>query len=363
MSTQKLTILLAITSFLLFSAGCIGEDLTAEQIAEEYKQKMEDLEDFSGTVYTTTYMGEQEMTTISTITQKMPDKMKMVTLQAEQGEGTTLVSDGKTMWAYDANQNTVVITELDSIDGYDASQMDYTETIQNFMDGNEVTFDGMDNVNGRLSYAISIKPNEDTISGFGFDMKAWIDKETWMILKYEFDDEDGNLMMVTEFRDLKVNTGIPDSEFVFDIPEGTDVVTFDSFAEFVAEEMPLEEEQTVSENHVFLPSYLPEGYEFESMTHNNNPKYFEDVRETVSIVYPGESGHLYINENFYDGEPPAIMDIDGEMVDINGHEGILISPDDVGESVSLSWTIGNARISMIGSMGSEEIIKIAESME
>lgn len=35
MSTQKLTLVLVITSLLLFSAKCIGEDLTAEQIAEE----------------------------------------------------------------------------------------------------------------------------------------------------------------------------------------------------------------------------------------------------------------------------------------------------------------------------------------
>jgi outer membrane lipoprotein-sorting protein len=248
MSTQKLVILLAITSLLLFSAGCIGEDRTAEKISEEYKQKMEDLEDFSGTIYTTTYMGKQEMTTISTIAQKMPDKMKMVTLQAEKGEGTTLVSNGKTMWAYDQSQNIVVITELDSIDSYDTSQMDYIDAIQNLMDGNEITFDGMDNVNGRPSYAISINPDDDTTSGLCVDMKAWIDKETWMPLKYESYDVDGNLIMITEYKDIEVNTGIPDSEFVFDIPEGVDVVTFDSFAEFVAEEMPLEEEQQISES-------------------------------------------------------------------------------------------------------------------
>lgn len=64
------------------------------------------------------------------------------------------------------------------------------------------------------------------------------------MLKYEFYDEDGNLMMVSEYKDLEVNTGIPDSEFVFNIPEGAKVATFESFAE----EMPLEEEQQVSES-------------------------------------------------------------------------------------------------------------------
>lgn len=245
MSTQKLTVILLVSSLLLLSAGCIGEDLTAEQIAEEYKQKTANIEDYSATVYTTMYMGEQKMTTVTSIAQKLPDKMKVATLQAEQGEGTTIVSNGETMWTYYPNQNLVTSMKVESIENnYDPSQMDYANMIQNLMDKNDITFDGVDSIDGRSCYVIHMNPNDDTEFGFNVDIKAWIDKETQMMLKYEFYDEDGNLMMVSEYKDLEVNTGIPDSEFVFNIPEGAKVATFESFAE----EMPLEEEQQVSES-------------------------------------------------------------------------------------------------------------------
>ena len=76
MNTQKLTLILLITSLMLFSAGCIGEELTAAQIAEEYQQKQANIEDYSATMHMTMYLGEQEITSISSMSQKMPDKTK-----------------------------------------------------------------------------------------------------------------------------------------------------------------------------------------------------------------------------------------------------------------------------------------------
>jgi hypothetical protein len=40
-------------------------------------------------------------------------------------------------------------------------------------------------------------------------------------------DGDGNLTAKIEIRDLKVNSGIPDSEFKFEIPDGAEVKTLD----------------------------------------------------------------------------------------------------------------------------------------
>lgn len=47
--------------------------------------------------------------------------------------------------------------------------------------------------------------------------KIWVDQETWTPLKYYTDDKNGNLIMTIQIQDLKVNTGIPGSEFVFEI--------------------------------------------------------------------------------------------------------------------------------------------------
>ncbi|MCM1986308.1 outer membrane lipoprotein-sorting protein [Methanococcoides seepicolus] len=363
MNTQKLTLILLITSLMLFSAGCIGEELTAAQIAEEYQQKQANIEDYSATIYMTTYLGEQEITSISSMSQKMPDKTKTTIIQAEQGEGMIMVSNGKTMWTYNPDQNSVMAMNLGSMGDFDASQMDYTGIMQDFLDDNDYTLDGIDTVDGRGSYVISIKPNENSTSGLVVDMKTWIDRETWMPLKFEMYDNEGNLMIVTEYRDFEVNTGIPDSEFEFEIPEGAEVVTLDGLEDLIPEEVTLDEAQELSEYDVLVPSYITEGYEFEVATVNNNTQFFGEVQETVSITYSKDSEALRISEIFYGEESPTIMENRGEIVDINGHEGQVVSSPFGDDYASLSWNIENARMIISGPVNSDELIKIAESME
>ena len=363
MSTQKLTLILVVTSLLLFSAGCIGEELTAEQIAEEYQQKQENIEDYSATVHMTMYLGEQEITSISSISQKMPDKMKVVTIEAEQGEGMVMVSNGKTMWTYNPDQNSVVVMDLESMGGFDASQMDYTDIIQDLLDENDFTLEGIDTIDGRSSYVISVKPNDNTTSGLAVDTKAWIDRETWMPIKFEIYDDEGNLMVVTEYNDFEVNIGTTDSEFEFEIPEGAEVVTFDDLDELIPEKVTLEEAQELSEYDVLIPSYIPEGYEFEGAIVNNNSQYFGQGQEIVSITYTKNSESFHISESFYEDETPAIREIKGETVDINGYEGRLISSEFIEDYASLSWNTENARMMISGHVNPDELIKIAESME
>lgn len=365
MNIRNLGLILLVTSVLLFSAGCVGEELTAEQIAEEYAQKQAEIEDYSATIHMTMYMGDEEIKTVSTVAQKMPDKYKMVTTESAYGEGMTVVSNGETMWTYEPTYNSVMVMDMGSMmDDFNSSQMDYSGILQDLMDENDFTFDGLATVDGRTTYQISITPTNDSALGLLANINAWIDSETWMPLKLEMYDDEGTLMIVIEYKDFEVNTGIPDSEFEFEIPEDAEVVNFDDFEDLIPEQLTLEEAQELSENELLLPSYLPDGYEFESAIVNNNSKFFGGPEETVSITYSEGSGTIQISESFYESEPPAMMTGIGETVDINGHEGQLISAAFDGEASSLSWDVGNVRMSMFGTtVDADELIKIAESME
>jgi hypothetical protein len=59
----------------------------------------------------------------------------------------------------------------------------------------------------------------------GYREKFWIDEETGTLLRYETYDSSENLTVKYEIRDLKINTGISDSEFEFEVPEGVTVET------------------------------------------------------------------------------------------------------------------------------------------
>lgn len=86
----------------------------------------------------------------------------------------------------------------------------------------------MEEIDGRPAYLLETSPKEEE-EGFKLadGMKIWVDKETWMPLRYEMYDSDGDLVMELEIHDLEINTGIQDSEFVFEVPEGATVKTVD----------------------------------------------------------------------------------------------------------------------------------------
>ena len=58
----------------------------------------------------------------------------------------------------------------------------------------------------------------------GMHYNMLVDSENWMPLKIETFDKNDKLMTSIEYRDIKFNIGIPDSEFEFKIPEGAKVV-------------------------------------------------------------------------------------------------------------------------------------------
>lgn len=90
-----------------------------------------------------------------------------------------------------------------------------------------------------------------------------------MPLRYETYNSDGNLTMKLEIQDLKVNAGISDSEFKFEISKGAKIVDLGEIKP--PEELSLEEARTKASFKILTPEYLPEGYEFNnSMIYNNS---------------------------------------------------------------------------------------------
>ena len=167
----------------------------------------------------------------------------------------------------------------------------------------------MEEIDGRPTYLLETSPKEE---GEGIQLldgvKLWVDKETWMPLRYEMYDSDGGLMMELEIRDLEVNTGIPDSEFVFEVPEGATVKTVDMDSFEIPKQTTLEEARESAGFEILVPEYLPEGYAFNhSMVFNNSWIALEgQACETVSLTYKNEEEDIIsLSETVYETESPG----------------------------------------------------------
>ncbi|AKB30325.1 hypothetical protein MSSIT_3606 [Methanosarcina siciliae T4/M] len=365
MTTKKILFLLALVTLVLFVSGCT-EELSAEEIAEQMQEKDANIQDYSYTMQITLYIGNQTQESEIQFLKKKPDKMKAVTLKPEEEAGTIVASDGEFMWTYVPKTNTV--TKMEMPETSTQGETDYVGLISDLLNETDVSLLGMEEIDGRPAYLLETSPKDEE-EGFRFTdgMKLWVDKETWMPLRCEIYDSKGNPAQKTEIHDLEINTDIPDSEFVFEVPEGATVKTVDLDSFELPEEITLEEARETAGFEFLVPEYLPEGYAFNySMVSKESltvPE--EQTLETVILRYENEKGDIiFLSETVYEKEIPedseAAITNYAENVTINGIDGKYLA---FGDLKILRWEIGDIDLILTTALEKDEVLRIAESLQ
>lgn len=330
-------------------AGCT-DDMSADQIAARMEAQQESIKDFSATmVMTSSFGGETETTRVKIMT-KTPDKTRSEIIEPAELAGTLTLRNGSTMWTYDPAKNQVTKMTLPEDEPFD---MDYAELIRDLMDENDISYKGTENVGGRSTYVIEATPKDEADRKFISKIRVWVDRENWMLLGTEMYDADGNPMVKVEYRDITFNTGIPDSEFIFEVPESTTVVE-ELFEDLMPEKMTLEEARANLTFDLKTPSYLPEGYEFDHAMVTGGE------REVVSLKYTNGDERLYLSEWISDDtEQPESKMGEPEMVSINGADGEFTSMFGMN---TLQWSADGVDYSLSGVLEKDELVNVAESM-
>ena len=339
----------AIVLAVVLIAGCT-DDMSADQIAARMEAKQESIKDFSATmVMTSSFGGETETTRVKIMT-KTPDKTRSEIIEPAELVGTLTLRNGSTMWTYDPAKNQVTKMTLPEDEPFD---MDYAELIRDLMDENDISYKGTENVGGRSTYVIEATPKDEADRKFISKIRVWVDRENWMLLGTEMYDADGNPMVKVEYRDITFNTGIPDSEFIFEVPESTTVVE-ELFEDLMPEKMTLEEARANLTFDLKTPSYLPEGYEFDHAMVTGGE------REVVSLKYTNGDERLYLSEWISDDtEQPESKMGEPEMVSINGADGEFTSMFGMN---TLQWSADGVDYSLSGVLEKDELVNVAESM-
>lgn len=230
--------------------------MSADQIASEMQKKYESIKDYKGTlVLGMSFDGELRESQMDFM-YRMPDK-SWTKITKGDGAGDIVVSNGTTMWLYNSTANEVTIMELPMTGMDNPSQADYGNIIKDMLKRNDIRMSGSEKIGGRDTFILELMLKNLTNATFFLKQKLWVDKETWMPLRMETLDKDSKLIMTMEYRNVEFNTGIPDSEFEFKIPQGAKVVTREMT---LPEEMTLDEAREAVNFAVIAPEYLPEGY-------------------------------------------------------------------------------------------------------
>ncbi len=346
MIKRKGIILLAVIVVALIS-GCTA-DISAEQIAQKMKEKQNSIKDFSATMVTVSLFDEKNETTKVKIKNKMPNKSRMEYLEPAEMAGNIMIDDGIIIWTYDPKRKEATGMGIPEINK--PSERDYTRFIKELLNQTDISYQGMDRFEGRSVYRIKASPKNDSM-WMGMHIDMWVDGENWMPLKMEVIDKNDKLVSSLEYRDIKFNTGIPNSEFEFKLPEGAKLVTKEMSP--IPRTMTLEEAR--KKVKVLTPSYLPEGYTFADAYVTN------DIKETVILTYHNGWNTLLLYEYLKNDKKPEPDRGKVEKASINGVDGrLMILPD----QRMLVWDIGDRTLVMASmSVSKEEMIKVAESIK
>ena len=129
----------------------------------------------------------------------------------------TIVTNGETVWSYSVSNKQVLIDHFKMDENSISPEKVLTGAPTEFTS----TLLGKEKIGRTDVVALKLAPKKD--QSMVKMMKLWVDNSTWLIKKAEIIDVNGKQ---TEYlvMDVKINTGLQDSRFTFEVPDGAEVV-------------------------------------------------------------------------------------------------------------------------------------------
>ncbi len=208
-----------------------------------------------------------------------------------------------------------------------------------------IAYDGAAEQAGRPVDRWTAEPTGD--SPLLLPYQTWLDRGSALPLRHEI-REHGQLWYAVEFEDIELDVPVPDDAFALPLPADTLVLDWDLGAAPVT----ADEVQARLNFDLLLPDALPHGPEVR--------KIVGDERGLpVATLLMGEGGRwLSLTETRHYGVP--LDRGTGIPVLIGDHRGSL---DLMGTFCTVSWSVGNTALTLIGNLPFPEMVEIAAAVQ
>ncbi|RJS73874.1 outer membrane lipoprotein-sorting protein [ANME-2 cluster archaeon] len=352
---MKRLLLITIIAISLVITGCVSNELTSEQIKDQMRAHEDSVRDLICTMLVTS----NNETMVANYTYKYPDMIRMEYKKHPELAGQIMVSNGTYMWMYDPASNSV---ETASIPAYARMNLSKNaQLIENLLDAYTITPNGTGIVSGRECYRITATPIDVRGPRGPISIELWLDQKNWMPIKIET-YQNNTRATCMEYRDIRFNTGIPNSTFEFKIPEGATVESVDNTP---PAKMTLEEAQAKVLFGIKEPKDLPQGYALDNIM--------------TAPVSASETGVILVYTNTTEGDPSLAQSTAIQLIE-SAHNESVKRPTPAGEnetimigehkctitafgkSLVLQWDDGEREFVLGGTLDREELIRIAKSI-
>src|SRR5512140_2035619 len=199
---------------LMFASLCASfAQPKAEDVLEKVRKRYDAVTDeelrFSQKVHFPMTNAEQQSSGTLYVKKKNKYRVEM--------DDQAIVTDGQTIWSYSAANNQVVIDRFKQDEQSLSPENILVCTPDNFT----ATVVGEEKVGGFDTVVLKLVPKDE--QSFIHSLRLWVDEKEWMIRQVEVVDLSEKQTTYSVLQ-VRTNTGLPDSRFVYSIPKGADVV-------------------------------------------------------------------------------------------------------------------------------------------
>jgi len=184
----------------------------SEKILSQLQKKYDGIKDatISFTQKMQFNVSKKEQTIVGKLTFKKGNKYKI-----EIGE-QTIITDGKTVWTYSKSNKQVLVNDYQEDEGMLTPDKIMTALPKQYT--SEII--GKEKLDKLNTIVVKLQPKEKSSHKF---IQVWVDGSESLMRKIQAHHSNGNTTTYN-IDEIKTNTGIPDSFFVFDAPKGVEVI-------------------------------------------------------------------------------------------------------------------------------------------
>jgi outer membrane lipoprotein carrier protein len=186
---------------------------TAQEVLEHMRERYDDVRDLrlAFTQRTTVARARIDQRSNGTLLLK---KEHMYRVELDQ---QTIVTDGETVWSYSAPTRQVLIDRFKPGEGMLTPERILTGAPEDY----RCDMTGREQIGDHDTVVLKLTPRSDNAAVQS--LRLWVDTGDWIIRKAEVIDGGGTVTVYT-VSDVRINTGVDDARFTYQIPEGVEVV-------------------------------------------------------------------------------------------------------------------------------------------
>ena len=136
------------------------------------------------------------------------------------------VVDGKYVWVYHPSEKQVEKYEMtgskQSSQGVSFFEFGYGESVEAAKKDYTITLMDTKEDGKKRFYILDLQPKGPK-SQYS-DIRLWVEEEFWLPSRIELYESDGEVVNVIELKNTKINKGMSDKIFIFDVPRGVEVI-------------------------------------------------------------------------------------------------------------------------------------------